>query len=63
MRYANIRIRGIEMQKVYVRRWTVYALEVVELAGGLYVSGKYELLSGVVLVQLCVCAKMVNEIL
>ena len=64
VRYANIRIRVIkERQLADVRRWKGQACEILVCAGGVYDSGEAAFFAGVVLVQLGLCAKMIDEVL
>ena len=51
------------MQRADVRRWKGQACEIVVCAGGLKDSGEAVFFAEVVLVQLGLCAKMIDEIL
>ena len=64
MSYANGRIRGKEeMQRADVRWWKWQASWVVGCAGTRMKSDEAALFPGVVLVQLGLCAKMIDDVL
>ena len=61
---ANRRIMGEkEMQRADVRGWLGQAGVVVVCAGGVQNSGEAAFFAGVVLVQLGLCTKMIDQVL